>query len=208
MKGIWIMSDTMKKNKKTRIRSINISDETLARYREEGSENPSPMAVMLQSLPDVDAKKLIQRTENAVEKVSKSALDKDQAYQEALKTFNAAKNTFYRTRNSLNLVDVTIPNPAFDSDAPVGDSNPETVVVKRDKFQVRIATLQSQIEEIERKRSVAASEVADGKGDLPEGVLHKNMREARNRKRALARRAIGLNGSQEPTPDDVLTDGE
>ena len=201
------MSDT--KTKKTRKRNINVSNEDLSRYREEGNNSPSPMATMLRTLPDAEAKKLIQRTENAVEKASKSALDSDETYQTARKTFEAAKNTYYRTKNSLVITDVMIDNPDFDPDAPAGDSNPKQIKVQRDKFQVRVAILEAQIDEITRKRSVAASEVADGSDPkVSEGILHKNMRLARDRKRALARKAMGLNGSGKETPPEVLNDGE
>ena len=202
------MSDT-KTTKKTRKRAITVTDEALANYREIGNDNPSPMAVLLRGLPDIEAKKIIQRSENVAEKASKSALDNDENYQTARKGFEAAKNTYYRTRNKLNVTQVRIPNPDFDPDEEVSGENPEMIIIERDQYQTQVASLEAKIAEVLAQRAAAAGEVADGTDpNIPEGVLHRNMREAKARKRALARQVMGLNGTDAETPEDVLTDGE
>jgi len=168
---------------KTRKREITVTDETLAETR----EGDSPMAVMLRALPDSDAKKIIQRIENAVEKSSKGKLENDETYQTARKHYESCKNTFYRTRNKLNVDEIS----------------------KLDGFQTRVASLKAKIAEIEKEREGAAALVQDDRSDVrPEGKLHENMRLAQIRKRALARKCMGLNGSETPTPEDILTDGE
>jgi len=209
------MSD---KETKTRERKVTVTDEMLKSYREIGSETPSPMATLLRTLPDAEAKKQIQRIENAVEKNSKDRLASDEGYQSARKLFEAAKNTFYRTRNKLTVEDVSIENPDFDSDQPVSEENPAKIIIKRNGFESRRAALREKIAEEDAKEASAAAETATGENfdpkqeisetNMPEGVLHKNMREAQERKRALARKAMGLNGTDQETPPEVLTDGE
>ena len=197
------MSD--KNTTKTRKRRITITNERLKTAREGDGE----MATMLRMLPDAEAKKILQRMENAVEKSSKTALDNDEAYQAARKHFESCKNTYYRTRDKLTVQEVNVPNPDFDPDAPESEGNPRTITIERNGFESRRVALLEKIADEDRKEAEAAEQVADGSDpNVPEGILHRNMREARDRKRALARKAMGLNGSDQETPDDVLNDGE
>jgi len=193
---------------KTRKRTITITDAQLATYCETGNENPSPFALLLRGMDAAEAKKIIQRSERAVETGSKDKLEKDKDYQTAKTGYESAKNTLYRTRAKLNVVDVSVPNPDFNSEQPVSEENPETVIIQRNGFQTKIEGLREKIREEEKAWETAEEQTADGTNPkFPEGKLHENMRKTRERKDALARKALGLNGTSTPTPAEALTDG-
>jgi hypothetical protein len=178
---------TTKPEKKTRNRTVTVTDESLSIWRENESDTPSPYASFLRSLPDEEAKRQIQRTENTMEKNGKGKLADSEVYQTALKFFNKTKNTFYRLTGKLSVDEKT----------------------GLDGFQRQILGLEEKKAEILKERSTAAADAATGRDKgIPEGKVHAEMRKAQERKRALARQVMDLNGTDTPTPDDILTDGE